>query len=100
MITDARLLKIVKDYQEHGYPSFAMLWQPATIALSQWPIEAVSQVDCFHPSVETHERIAAGVWNRLTLGPVRYVPRFHTPRQLTMMMMVSSRADRLGGVVS
>jgi hypothetical protein len=32
---------------------------------------AVSSVDCFHPSTSSHERIAAGLWNRLTLNSVR-----------------------------
>ncbi|KAG9047639.1 hypothetical protein FS837_001832 [Tulasnella sp. UAMH 9824] len=62
-----RLLKIVKHYQELDDPSFAVLWQPAVIPLSEYPIIAVSDVDCFHPSTANHERIAAGVWNRMTL---------------------------------
>lgn len=62
-----RLLKIVKHYQELNDPSFAVLWQPAVIPLSEYPIVAVSDVDCFHPSTANHQRIAAGIWNRMTL---------------------------------
>ncbi|KAG9005321.1 hypothetical protein FRB94_001612 [Tulasnella sp. JGI-2019a] len=62
-----RLLKIVKRYQKLNDPHFAILWQPANIPLAKFPIEGLSNVDCFHPSTATHERIAAGVWNRLTL---------------------------------
>ncbi|KAG8904239.1 hypothetical protein FRB99_002059 [Tulasnella sp. 403] len=63
-----RLLRIVKKYQELNDPSFAVLWQPAVIPLERYPIEAVSDVDCFHPSTANHQRLAAGIWNRLTLG--------------------------------
>ncbi|KZV88552.1 hypothetical protein EXIGLDRAFT_772595 [Exidia glandulosa HHB12029] len=63
-----RLQKIVKDYQRAGYKSFAATWQPPNIPLSSYPIEALSDVDCFHPSQATHARIAAAVWNRLTLA--------------------------------
>ncbi|KAG8881362.1 hypothetical protein FRB97_009627 [Tulasnella sp. 331] len=62
-----KLSKIVKRYQELNDPHFAVLWQPASIPLAKFPIEGLSNVDCFHPSTATHERIAAGVWNRLTL---------------------------------
>lgn len=37
------------------------------VDLANWPIEALSPVDCFHPSEAGHRRVAAGLWNRLTL---------------------------------
>ncbi|KZV88555.1 hypothetical protein EXIGLDRAFT_678820 [Exidia glandulosa HHB12029] len=64
---DARLLKIVKDYQTKAYPDFVAIWQPLPLPLAQFPIESLSNVDCFHPSAKTHERVAAAGWNRLTL---------------------------------
>ena len=41
-----------------------------TIDLENWPIEALSPVDCFHPSEKAHQRVAAGFWNRMTLSSV------------------------------
>jgi phospholipase B1 len=61
-----RLVKIVKDYQIARDPSFAVIWQPVNLPLAQYPIEALSDVDCFHPSTLAHERLAMGVWNSLT----------------------------------
>jgi hypothetical protein len=47
--------------------------QPGTaIDLEHWPVEALSPVDCFHPSEAAHQRVAAGIWNRLTMSLVRH----------------------------
>jgi len=67
VLYNERLLRIVKRYQDLNDPHFAVLWQPAVIPLAKWPVEGLSDVDCFHPSTATHQRMAAGVWNRLTL---------------------------------
>jgi len=61
-----RLLKIVSDYQRARYPSFAVTYMNAEIPLGDYPVESLSNVDCFHPSLDTHRFIAAGMWNRLT----------------------------------
>ncbi|CAE6356179.1 unnamed protein product [Rhizoctonia solani] len=45
----------------------AVIWQPPAVPLDKYPIESLSSLDCFHPSTATHQRIAAGLWNRLTL---------------------------------
>ncbi|KIM24545.1 hypothetical protein M408DRAFT_75896, partial [Serendipita vermifera MAFF 305830] len=60
-----RLLKIVKEYQTARYPGFAVVWQPPVVALGSYPIEALSDVDCFHPSLKAHELLASGIWNRM-----------------------------------
>jgi len=61
-----RLGKIVSDYQRAHDPTFAVTYVGAEIPLGDYPIEALSDVDCFHPSLATHRFIAAGMWNRLT----------------------------------
>lgn len=61
------LQTIVADYKAKNYSDFAVLWQPPNLPFKTYPVQAVSSVDCFHPSTESHERIAAGLWNRLTL---------------------------------
>ncbi|KAH7103683.1 hypothetical protein BKA62DRAFT_48382 [Auriculariales sp. MPI-PUGE-AT-0066] len=65
---DARLLKIVQDYQKANYAGFAAIYQPLNIPLADWPVESLSDVDCFHPSAATHARVAAEAWNRLSLN--------------------------------
>ena len=61
-----RLLKIVSDYQRERHPTFAVTYISAETPFDEYPVEALSNVDCFHPSLDTHRFIAAGIWNRLT----------------------------------
>ncbi|CCO31799.1 hypothetical protein BN14_05849 [Rhizoctonia solani AG-1 IB] len=61
------LQNIAADYKTKNYKDFAVIWQPPNIPFKSYPIQAVSSVDCFHPSSDAHARIAAGLWNRLTL---------------------------------
>ncbi|KAF8754794.1 hypothetical protein RHS01_05847 [Rhizoctonia solani] len=61
------LQNIVADYKAKNYKDFAVIWQPPNLPFKNYPIQAVSSVDCFHPSSDAHARIAAGLWNRLTL---------------------------------
>ncbi|KAG8854234.1 hypothetical protein FRC20_001083 [Serendipita sp. 405] len=60
-----RLVKIIRDYQQARYSDFAVLWQPANVPLSTYPVDALSSVDCFHPALKTHQLIASETWNRL-----------------------------------
>ncbi|KAG8738961.1 hypothetical protein FRC12_016473 [Ceratobasidium sp. 428] len=62
------LQKIVADYKAKNYKDFAIIWQPPVVPLDRYPVESLSSLDCFHPSTATHQRIAAGIWNRLTLN--------------------------------
>ncbi|KAH7338368.1 hypothetical protein B0J17DRAFT_662245 [Rhizoctonia solani] len=62
------LQKIVADYKAKKYSDFAVIWQPPAVPLDKYPVESLSSLDCFHPSTATHQRIAAGLWNRLTLN--------------------------------
>ncbi|KAF8714677.1 hypothetical protein RHS03_00310, partial [Rhizoctonia solani] len=61
------LKKIAAEYKAKNYADFAVIWQPAEVPLGRYPIESLSSLDCFHPSTATHQRIAAGLWNRLPL---------------------------------
>ncbi|KAG8803599.1 hypothetical protein FRC18_007251 [Serendipita sp. 400] len=60
-----RLVKIATEYQKKKYPDFAVLWQPEIVHLGSYPIQALSDVDCFHPSLASHELLATNIWNRL-----------------------------------
>ena len=59
------LLKIVSDYQRERHPTFAVTYMSAEIPFHEYPVEALSDVDCFHPSLDTHRFIAAGMWHCL-----------------------------------
>ncbi|WWC67286.1 uncharacterized protein I206_101194 [Kwoniella pini CBS 10737] len=66
---DEAVLEIIKGWEEENDPSFAAIWQPGTaVDLANYPIEALSKIDCFHPSELSHQRVAVGLWNRLTLS--------------------------------
>ncbi|KAG8831135.1 hypothetical protein FRC17_003618 [Serendipita sp. 399] len=60
-----RLVKIATEYQKKKYPDFAVVWQPEVVHLGTYPIQALSDVDCFHPSLASHELLATSIWNRL-----------------------------------
>jgi phospholipase B1 len=63
-----RLIKIAKDYQTAQRADFAVLWQPANVPLLSYPVESLSNVDCFHPSLKTHRLVASHIWNKLPGG--------------------------------
>ncbi|CAE6472523.1 unnamed protein product, partial [Rhizoctonia solani] len=67
---NAVLQNIVADYKTKNYQGFAVIRQPPHLPFKTCPIQAVSSVDCFHPSTDAHVRIAAGLWNRSTLDAV------------------------------
>lgn len=83
---DAALIEIIKAWNAEGDPTFGVAWyghvaigrvdwadvrQPGSmIDFSTLPITAISPVDCFHPSEATHQRVAAALWDRLTLSRV------------------------------
>ncbi|KLT41312.1 hypothetical protein CC85DRAFT_303387 [Cutaneotrichosporon oleaginosum] len=65
---DAAVRDLVRRWDAERNSSFAAIWQPGTaLDLEHYPIEAVSPIDCFHPSEDAHQRLAAGIWNRLVL---------------------------------
>ncbi|CAE7217895.1 unnamed protein product [Rhizoctonia solani] len=61
------LQNIAADYKTKNYKDFAVIWQPPNLPFKDYPIQALSNVDCVHMSTIMNERIAAGLWNRLTL---------------------------------
>ncbi|OWZ36407.1 hypothetical protein C347_00578 [Cryptococcus neoformans AD2-60a] len=73
---DEAVLEIVREWEKEGDEHFGAIWQPGTaIDLPNYPITALSPIDCFHPSEASHQRMAAGIWNRLTLNlEEKYLP--------------------------
>ncbi|WVQ82911.1 hypothetical protein IAT38_005047 [Cryptococcus sp. DSM 104549] len=65
---DKEVLEVVREWEEEDAEGFGVVWQPGTaVDLANYPITALSPIDCFHPSEAAHQRMAAGIWNRLTL---------------------------------
>ncbi|KAJ3300616.1 hypothetical protein HK104_009273 [Borealophlyctis nickersoniae] len=65
-----RLSKIAAEYRNPSradYNSFALVLDPviSNVKVRDWPIEFLSDVDCFHPGIKAHETMATSVWNNL-----------------------------------
>ncbi|CAO3689679.1 unnamed protein product [Umbelopsis ramanniana] len=63
----AQAKQIYEDYKSLNSSSFAVVYTPANIQVGTFPIQAFSNIDCFHPSVIAHQWIAKSVWNQLFL---------------------------------
>ncbi|KAI9322818.1 hypothetical protein BX666DRAFT_2117993 [Dichotomocladium elegans] len=59
------LLEIYNQYKNQQSPTFGIAYQPANINLANFPITALSNLDCFHPSLDAHQWIAKSIWNGL-----------------------------------
>jgi phospholipase B1 len=68
---NARLDKLAQKYNGFNDPSFAVVSNPTfkNVDIGTWPSNPnpplVSGIDCFHPSVLTHRRMAVMTWNNL-----------------------------------
>ncbi|CAG8615056.1 4971_t:CDS:2, partial [Ambispora gerdemannii] len=61
--------RIINDYASRPpNPSFGLIYQEFNLDLMTFPIEAVSNVDCFHPSLISHQYIAKVIWNNLPVS--------------------------------
>jgi phospholipase B1 len=65
-----RIQKIIKEEQANNYTDFAITGDPGmwNIPLKSWPIDVVSNTDCFHPSKKAHALMASEMWNGLFLS--------------------------------
>ncbi|GAN07733.1 phospholipase a2 [Mucor ambiguus] len=62
-----QLQTIADKYKGQPNGTFAVMYSPAPIDISTFPIDALSNVDCFHPSLKGHQWIAKSFWNQLFL---------------------------------
>ncbi|KAJ2994594.1 hypothetical protein HDV02_001483 [Globomyces sp. JEL0801] len=62
-----RLEKIQKDFLADKNDNFMVLLNPSfrDVNIKQWDMSYISDVDCFHPSLKTHELMAVSSWNNL-----------------------------------
>ncbi|CAO3686249.1 hypothetical protein CU097_013354 [Rhizopus azygosporus] len=62
-----QLQAIAAKYPGKPGGTFAVMYTPAPIDLSSFPVDALSNLDCFHPSLKGHQWIAKTFWNQLFL---------------------------------
>jgi phospholipase B1 len=64
---NARIFKIADYYKNQKYSDFAVVIQPFLYKTdaSKLPLEFLSTLDCFHPSLFAHEHMAVGLWNNM-----------------------------------
>ncbi|KAG0170908.1 hypothetical protein DFQ28_001416 [Apophysomyces sp. BC1034] len=55
--------KIYQKYKALSNENFAVMYSPAPINITSFPIDGFSNIDCFHPSVKGHQWIAKTLWN-------------------------------------
>jgi phospholipase B1 len=62
-----RLELIAKDYSEDKDPSFKVILDPlfSEVQIRDWPLEYLSDIDCFHPAASSHALIAKSAWANL-----------------------------------
>jgi len=62
-----RVYKIAAAYKAQKYTDFAVVVQPFFLKTkaSVLPIEFLSTIDCFHPSLLAHETMAIALWNNM-----------------------------------
>ncbi|GES80545.1 phospholipase B1, membrane-associated-like [Rhizophagus clarus] len=58
---------VVNYYASRKSNSFAVMYQEFDIDLTTFPVEGLSNIDCFHPSTKSHDFIAKTFWNNLVL---------------------------------
>ncbi|KAI9478661.1 MAG: hypothetical protein EXX96DRAFT_571769 [Benjaminiella poitrasii] len=70
-ISDAynqKLQAIADKYKGKPNGTFAVMYSPAPIDILSFPIDALSNIDCFHPSLKGHQWIAKTFWNQMFLN--------------------------------
>ncbi|CAO0789755.1 unnamed protein product [Mucor circinelloides] len=48
---------------------FAVVYQPLLVDIFSFPIEAISNIDCFHPSTLAHKWLSKMLWKMMFMKP-------------------------------
>ncbi|KAI7904752.1 uncharacterized protein BX663DRAFT_431471 [Cokeromyces recurvatus] len=72
-----QLEAIAKKFKALQTDSFGVIFTPANIKIDTFPVKALSNIDCFHPSTLGHEYVAKSLWNTL------FVPLANKPKTMT-----------------
>ncbi|KAG0175632.1 hypothetical protein DFQ28_006604 [Apophysomyces sp. BC1034] len=70
---DQQVRRLYKKYKALSNENFAVMYSPAPINITSFPIDGFSNIDCFHPSTKGHQWIAKSIWNSL------FVPQTSKP---------------------
>jgi len=62
-----RVVKLTKFWNAKNLPEFNVVYQPFTrgLQIADLPLDYLSDLDCFHPSLLAHQMIAIAGWNSL-----------------------------------
>ncbi|KAG2233944.1 hypothetical protein INT48_009757 [Thamnidium elegans] len=60
-----QLRNIYEKYKPMQTDSFGVMFSPANIDISSFPVNGLSNIDCFHPSTLGHEYVAKSLWNTM-----------------------------------
>ncbi|KAF7721874.1 hypothetical protein EC973_003970 [Apophysomyces ossiformis] len=71
---DQQVRNLYHKYKALSNENFAVMYTPAPINITSFPIDGFSNIDCFHPSTKGHEWIAKTIWNTL------FVPQSNKPK--------------------
>lgn len=71
MAYNNRTRNVVAEYNDPSNPNFAAVIVPATedLAIKDAPLDFLSTLDCFHPSLHAHQIMAINLWNTM-LTPI------------------------------
>ncbi|KAI8969710.1 hypothetical protein BDB01DRAFT_768090 [Pilobolus umbonatus] len=59
------LERIYNKYKPLQTATFGVMYTPANIDIASFPVQGLSNVDCFHPGLHGHEFVAKVLWNTL-----------------------------------
>ncbi|KAG0170907.1 hypothetical protein DFQ30_001795 [Apophysomyces sp. BC1015] len=62
---DQQVRSLYQKYKALSNENFAVMYTPAPINVTSFPVDGFSNIDCFHPSTKGHQWIAKTVWNTL-----------------------------------
>ncbi|KAF1798760.1 hypothetical protein V8B55DRAFT_1388400 [Mucor lusitanicus] len=62
---NTKLEAIAKKYAPQPGSTFGVAYTPFPIDFESFPINAFSNIDCFHPSVNGHQWMAKSIWNQM-----------------------------------
>ncbi|KAG2206529.1 hypothetical protein INT47_008546 [Mucor saturninus] len=71
-----QLRLIHQKYKPLRTDTFGVMFSPANIDVSSFPVNGLSNIDCFHPSTLGHEYVAKSLWNTL------FVPLESKPKEM------------------
>ncbi|KAF7726751.1 hypothetical protein EC973_008439 [Apophysomyces ossiformis] len=70
---DQQVRRLYQKYKALSNENFAVMYTPAPINVTSFPLEGFSNIDCFHPSTKGHQWISKNLWQTL------FVPQTEKP---------------------